>query len=106
MPHAYRRAARRWADCMREEGYRYPSPASAAAAFGPQARVPPGAAEVHTAVAAARCVRSTGLERTVRRLSTRFARPLQARYVAAVRTYKKLSLAALPRARAIARLGR
>jgi hypothetical protein len=103
---AYRDAARRWARCMRDAGYRYPSPASAAAAFGPAARVPPGAAEVRTAVAAARCVRGTGLERTARRLRTRFARPLQARYGADIRTYRRLSLAALPRARAIVRPGR
>jgi hypothetical protein len=102
---AYRRAARRWARCMRDAGYRYPSPASAAAAFGPTAQVPPGAAEIRTAVAAATCGRGTGLERTVRRLSTRYARPLRARYRADVRTYLRLSLAALPRARAVVRAG-
>lgn len=100
---AYRRAARRWARCMRAAGYRYPSPASAAAAFGPVAQVPPGAPEVRVAVATARCVRATGLERTARRLSARFARPLQARYGAEIRAYRRLSLAALPRARAVVR---
>jgi hypothetical protein len=103
---AYQHAVRRWARCMQLAGYRYSSPAQAAAAFAPTAGTRFRRAEIHVAVRAARCVGSTALARTARLLGSRFARPLRARYAGAIATYRRLSLAALVRARAVVRAGR
>jgi hypothetical protein len=101
----YQRAVRRWARCMHAAGYRYASPAQAAASFVAAPARRPRAAEVRVAVAEAGCVARTGLERTARQLIMAFARPLRARYRADLSVDRRLSLAALGRARAIVRSG-
>lgn len=95
----YRHAVRRWAACVRAAGYRYSSPLSAA--FEPTAESRPRPPEIRLAVTDARCVRGAGLDSVGRRLSAHYARPLQARYGAEISAGRRLSLAALPRARAI-----
>jgi hypothetical protein len=102
---AYQHAVGRWARCMQLAGYRYSSPAQAAAAFAPTAGTRPRRAEIGVAVAEASCVGRTALARTARRLGWQFARPLQARYAGALAAYRRLSLAALGRARAVVRAG-
>ncbi|MFF3335464.1 hypothetical protein ACFYWX_39025 [Streptomyces sp. NPDC002888] len=98
---AYAGAVHAWSACMRGRGLPHPDPAAARARFldAPGRATP--AEERRTAVAEAACALSSGLSRTVGRLSSRYGDALKAEHPLAFRERDRLQRAALPRGRAI-----
>jgi hypothetical protein len=94
------RAIRRWAACMRARGHRYSTPLQARAALTRPAASQ--RSERQVAVAEARCARQTGLSATVERLDRLFGAIVNREFRSEIATARRLQLAALPRARALA----
>ncbi|MEU6999730.1 hypothetical protein [Nonomuraea sp. NPDC046570] len=99
----YRNTVREWADCMREEGLPYSSPARIRAALPALTRgkapEQAHALEVRLATAEAGCAVGTTLAATVKALDLQHGAPVRKLYAARVETRNRLELAALPRAR-------
>jgi hypothetical protein len=100
----YALAVRHWSQCIHAYGYAYPTPSSLAHAFnaspGPHSRAT-GRASINAAVAEARCAIRTGLANTARRLANSYFSTILEKYSKEVQAYRRLQLAAIPRAHKI-----
>lgn len=93
----YRSAERAWSACMREQGFRYSSPRQSQEAMAGER----GAEEIRTAVAEARCARSTELARTAKELDEKFGAAARKRFGEEITTQNRLRLRALSEARTV-----
>jgi hypothetical protein len=92
-----------WSACMREQGYRYSSPAEAASEFGAQTSSRPQRAEITAAVAEVQCAYGTGLIRVANHLDGEFKAHVMGTFRSNLDAEWRLERNALPRARRIVR---
>jgi hypothetical protein len=94
---AYIRAVAPWATCMRAAGHPAVDPADARA----KGLAAAPSIEIATAVAEARCARSTGLAHVAAELDARYTAAVHSHYRDDLNTQERLRRAALPRARTV-----
>lgn len=101
-------AQRAWSACVREVGYDVTSPAELRAAIDPPAedQLDPSPGEVAAAVAEATCAQQTGFGAIARAVQDERRAEVRREFQSDVDTYRRLRLAALPRAtKIVAALG-